>query len=96
MCLARALLSKARIIIMDEATASVDVVTVQMIHRAIQEAFHDRTMLIIAHRLGTISHCDQVIEMEQGIVRSVTHRQDGDRGRGGPSKIEASGASRSW
>jgi ABC-type multidrug transport system fused ATPase/permease subunit len=69
LCLARALLSDAKVVILDEATANVDVVTDQMIHQAIQTAFADRTMIIIAHRLGTISHCDLVIELESGRVR---------------------------
>lgn len=71
LCLARALLSDAKIIIMDEATANVDVVTDQMIQRAVKSAFADRTMLIIAHRLGTIQHCDLILELEQGRVHSL-------------------------
>lgn len=75
-CLARALLSEARIIIMDEATASVDVVTDQVIHRAIEAAFADRTVVIVAHRLGTISHCDLVVEVDAGVVCAVRRKTD--------------------
>jgi len=73
-CLARALLSDAKIIVMDEATANVDAATDGMIHQAMQAAFGGRTMLIIAHRLGTISHCDMVVEMDHGGIRSLRYQ----------------------
>ncbi len=85
-CLARALLSDAKVIIMDEATASVDVVTDQMIQSAIKTAFADRTMLIIAHRLGTIQHCDLILELEQGALHSVrTKGSRQEKGLGVPA-----------
>ncbi|CEH14605.1 abc transporter [Ceraceosorus bombacis] len=64
--LARALVKDSKIILLDEATASVDVENDAKIQRTLAEAFHDRTMLVIAHRLRTILSLDRVAVFDAG------------------------------
>jgi ABC-type multidrug transport system fused ATPase/permease subunit len=71
LCLARALLLNAKIILLDEATASVDVKTDATVQRVLKEAGHGVTMLMIAHRLGTTRDCDLVLEIKEGNLGRV-------------------------
>lgn len=73
---ARALLADPRILILDEATSSVDTQTEQVIQRALTRLFAGRTSFVIAHRLSTIVNADRVVVIEDGrIVEQGTHAE---------------------
>jgi len=68
LCLARAILSKNKILILDEATASVDRRTDQMLQESLQESFGDATIIAVAHRLDTVIDHDYILVLGQGKV----------------------------
>jgi ATP-binding cassette subfamily B protein len=71
---ARALLADPRVLILDEATSSVDIGTEQKIEQALRRLLQDRTAFIIAHRLSTIRDADLIVVLEHGrIVEQGTH-----------------------
>lgn len=73
-CFARALLADPRILILDEATSSVDTLTEQRIQTALSVLLRGRTSFVVAHRLSTIRHADLVLVLDHGhIVESGDH-----------------------
>jgi ATP-binding cassette, subfamily B, multidrug efflux pump len=74
LAIARAALADPRILILDEATSSVDTRTERLIQEALEKLLHGRTSFVIAHRLSTIRHADQVLALRDGqIIERGTH-----------------------
>lgn len=67
-CFSRTLVNKRKLIILDEATASIDVKTEESIQKAVEEEFVESTVLIIAHRIQTVMHCDRVMVLKNGVI----------------------------
>lgn len=74
--IARAMLKNAPIVILDEATASIDPENEHAIQKAISTLVHGKTIIIIAHRLATIENADQILVVDEGqIVQRGTHKE---------------------
>ena len=70
-CMARCLLQRSPIVIMDEATSFVDPQSEELMVRATHEYFKHRTQIIIAHRLSTLKNCHRVLWLDQGCIRQL-------------------------
>jgi subfamily B ATP-binding cassette protein MsbA len=74
--IARAFLKKSRIILLDEATSSLDSETEEKIQRAIEKLIHNKTTIVIAHRLSTILNSDKIYVMEKGEIKDSGNHED--------------------
>jgi ATP-binding cassette subfamily B protein len=72
----RALVYDPRVLVLDEATSSVDTETEELIQQALTRLMKGRTTIAIAHRLSTIQHADQILVMHRGQIRESGSHQD--------------------
>jgi len=76
LCIARALLKDAPILILDEATSSLDSESEQLVQKALENLMHGRTTFVIAHRLSTVRYADRIVVIDAGrIVEEGTHQK---------------------
>lgn len=75
-CFTRALVADPRLVILDEATSSIDAITEARLQKALVELLRGRTSFVVAHRLSTIRHADLVLVLDQGrIIERGTHTE---------------------
>jgi ATP-binding cassette subfamily B protein len=73
---ARSVAQGGQVMMLDEATSSVDSITENLIQKAMQRLFSEKTVIAIAHRLSTIRHSDTILVLEQGeVVERGNHQQ---------------------
>jgi ATP-binding cassette, subfamily B, bacterial MsbA len=74
LAIARALLKNPPILLLDEATSSLDTESERLVQEALERLMHDRTVLVIAHRLSTVQHADRILVLDGGrLIESGTH-----------------------
>jgi len=76
LCLARSILSRPRLLILDEATSAVDMVTDALIQRSIREEFANTTLLVVAHRISTVADFDKILVMSDGVAAEFGSPKD--------------------
>lgn len=76
LCIARALLKKPKILILDDSTSAVDTKTDKLIRNAFNERIPDTTKIIIAQRIASVQECDKIIVMEQGKINAIGKHED--------------------
>lgn len=73
--IARALLQNPEILVLDEATSALDTVSERLVQEALEKLSHNRTTLVIAHRLSTVQKADQIVVLEKGKIVEVGNHQ---------------------
>jgi ATP-binding cassette subfamily B protein len=76
LCIARALLKKPKILILDDSTSAVDTATEAMIRRAFSEELRGSTKIIIAQRISSVKDCDTIIVMNEGKITGIGHHAE--------------------
>lgn len=76
LCIARAILADAPILILDEATSSLDAESEMLVQKALENLMVNRTTFIIAHRLGTIVHADRIVVIDEGTISQIGSHQE--------------------
>lgn len=73
--IARAIIKPTKIVLVDEATANIDVKTESVIYKAMNEAFKDSTVITVAHRLNTVINSDRILVLEGGLLKEYDNPQ---------------------